>query len=112
MFTNNELIEAIHDYSKVAEDKLPPGIILTCTPVSEAEAVVRLELVDQRSGETHVVELSPEMLGAALLRYCMKHRIPMPKSATKSIQIHGDEVSLNVEIKSRFERAVDAGEQA
>ena len=112
MFTNNELIEAIHDYSEVAEDKLPPGIILTCTPVSEAEVVVRLELVDQRNGETHVVELSPEVLGAALLRYCKKHHIPMPKSATKSIQMHGDEISLNVEIKSRFERAVDAGEQA
>ncbi len=112
MFTNNELIEAIHDYNGISQDKLPPGIILTCTPVSEAEVAVRLEVVDQRSDEMHVVELSPEVLGVALLRYCMKHRIPMPKSATKSIQIHGDEVSLNVEIKSRFERAVDAGEQA
>ncbi len=89
MFTNNELIEAIHDYNEISQDKLPPGIILTCTPVSEAEVAVRLELVDQRSDEMHVVELSPEVLGAALLRYCMKHRIPMPKSATKSIHIHG-----------------------
>ena len=112
MFTNNELIEAIHDYNEIAQDKLPPGIILTCTPVSEAEVAVRLETVDQRSDETHVVELAPEVLGAALLRYCMKHRIPMPKSATKSIQIHGDEVSLNVEIKGRLKRAVDTGGQA
>ncbi len=36
----------------------------------------------------------------------------MPKSATKSIQIHGDEVSLNVEIKSRSQRATDTGGQA
>ena len=35
MFTNNELIEAIHDYNEVSRDKLPPGIILTRTPVSE-----------------------------------------------------------------------------
>ena len=34
MFTNNELIEAIHDYNEVSRDKLPPGIILTRTPVS------------------------------------------------------------------------------
>jgi hypothetical protein len=52
------------------------------------------------------------VLGAALLRYCMRHRIPMPKSATKSIQIHGDEVSLNIEIKSRLQRAADASGQA
>ena len=112
MFTNNELIEAIHDYNEMSQDKLPPGTILTCTPVSEADVAVRLEMVDQRSDETHAVELSPEVLGAALLRYCMKHRIPMPKSATKSIQIHGNEVSLNIEIKSRFERAVGTGGQA
>ncbi len=99
MFTNNELIEAIHEYNEISQDKLPPGIILTCTPVSEAEVAVRLEMVNQRSDETHVVELSPEVLGAALRRHCMKHRIPMPKSATKSIQIHGNKVSLNVEIK-------------
>ncbi len=112
MFTNNELIEAIHDYNEISQYKLPPGIILTCTPVAEAEVAVRLELVDQRSDGTHVVELSPEVLGAALLRYCMKHRIPMPKAATKSIQIHGNEISLNVEIKGRLKRAGDTGEQA
>ncbi len=112
MFTNNELIEAIHDYNEISRDKLPPGIVPTCTPVSRAEVAVRLEPVDQRGDETHVVELSPEVLGAALLRYGMKHRIPMPKSVTKSIQIHGDEVSLNVEIKGRLKRAVDTGGQA
>ncbi len=112
MFTNNELIEAIHDYNMISPDKLPPGVILTCTPVSETEVAVRLEMVDQRSDETHVVELSPAMLGAALLRYCMKHRIPMPKAATKSIQMHGDEISLNLEIEGRLKRAVDTGGQA
>ncbi len=112
MFTNNELIEAIQDYNEIAQDKLPPGIILTCTPVSEADVAVRLEMVDQRSDATHVVELSPEVLGAALLRYCMKHRIPMPKFATKSIQIHDNEVSLNVEIEGRLKRAADTGGQA
>ncbi len=112
MFTNNELIEAIHDYNGISPDKLPPGIILACTPVSETGVAVRLDMVDQRSDETHVVELSPEVLGAALLRYCMTHRIPMPKSATKSIQIHGNEISLNIEIKGRLKRTVDTGGQA
>ncbi len=111
MFTNNEVIEAIHDYNNVSRNKLPPGIILTCMPVSQAEVAVRLEMVGQLSDETHVVELSPEVLGAALLSYCLIHRIPMPKSATKSIQIHGNEISLNVEIKGRLKRAVDTGGQ-
>jgi len=37
MFTNNELIEAIHDFNEVSRNKPPPGIILTCSPVSEAD---------------------------------------------------------------------------
>ena len=45
MLTNNELIEAIHDYNEILQDKLPPGIILTCTPDSEADVAVRLEMV-------------------------------------------------------------------
>ena len=36
-----------------------------------------------------------------LLRYCIKHRIPIPKNATKSIQIHDDQISLDVRIKGR-----------
>ncbi len=112
MFTNNDVIEAIHDYNEISQDKLPPDIILTCMPDSEADVAVRLELVDQRSEETFVVGLSPEVLGTALPRHCMKHRIPMPKSATKSIQIHGNEVSSNVEIKGRLKRAADTDEQA
>lgn len=99
-FNNNELIEALYEHNQVAETKLQ-GTIISCQPVSEAKVAVRLELAEPTSGETQVASLSPELVAAALLRYCMKHRIPVPKDAAKSIQIHGDEISLNVQIKGR-----------
>ena len=99
-FSNNELIEALYEHNQVAETKLQ-GPIISCQPVAETKVAVRLELVEPSSGETQVASLSPELVAAALLRYCMKHRIPVPKSAAKSIQAHGDEIFLNVHIKGR-----------
>lgn len=115
LFSNNELIEALYEYNQTAQTKLPKGIIVSCTPVAEAKVAVRLELVDQESGATQVASLAPELVAAALLRYCIKHHIPMPKGAAKSIQVHGDEVALNVRIQGRAKRpepttSAEAGE--
>jgi len=104
LFSNNEVIEALYEHNQVAEAKLPRGMIVSCTPVAEVDVAVRLELVDQESGETQVASLSPELVCAALLRYCMKLHIPMPRGAAKTIQIHGDDVALNVRIKSRAKK--------
>ena len=41
MFTDTGLIEASHDYNEISKDQLPPGINLTCTPVSEADTKER-----------------------------------------------------------------------
>lgn len=105
LFSNNEVIEALYEHNQVSETKLPQGIIVSCTPVAEVKVAVRLELVDQASGETQVASLSPELVGAALLRYCIKRHIPMPKNAAKSIKIHGDQVSLNVHIEGRTKQS-------
>ena len=101
LFSNNELIQALNGYNQVAQTKLPHGVIISCTPVAEDKVAVRLQLVDQASGETQVASLSPELVAAALLHYCFKHRIPMPQSAAKAIETHGDEISLNVRIERR-----------
>ena len=112
LFTNNELIEALYEYNQVAQTKLPQGTIVSCTPVAEVKVAVRLELVDQESGETQVASLAPELVAAALLRSCMKQHIPMPKGAAKSIQIHGDDISLNVHIEGRAKRSEQAASAA
>ncbi len=65
IFTRNELIDAIYDYNQVAQKKLPPGMIVSCVPVSEARVAVRLELFDQKSDTTETVEFSPEVTAAA-----------------------------------------------
>jgi hypothetical protein len=101
LFSNNELIEALYEFNQVARTKLPPGMILSCTPVKEDKVAVRLQMMDQASGETQVVPLSSELVAAALLGYCIRHRIPIPRNAAKSIQVHGDQISLDLRVKGR-----------
>ena len=105
LFSNKELIEALYEYDRAGQTKLLQGDILSCTPVEEDKVAVRLKLMDPESGETQVASLSPEMVAAVLLRYCIKHRIPMPKNAEKSIQVHDDQISLDVRIKGRAQQS-------
>jgi hypothetical protein len=109
LFTNNEVIEALYEYNQVVRGKLPPGMIVSCTPVAEEKVAVRLKLVDQASGGAKVASLAPELVAAALLRYCFNHYIPIPRNAAKSIQVHGDRISLDVRIRGRMKQSDPAG---
>lgn len=106
IFTKNELIEAIYEHNQIAKKKLPPGMIVSCEAVSEAQVAVRLELVDQKSGEAETAEISPEVICAALLRYCIRNRIPVPKSAAKSIQVSGENIALTIRMRGKASQAV------
>lgn len=106
IFTKNELIEAIYDYNQVAQKKLPPGMVVSCVPVSEARVALRLELYDQKNDATEVVEFSPEVTAAALLRYCIRNRIPIPKNATKSIQVLGEDIALAIRMPGKKSQPV------
>ena len=101
LFSNKELIDALYEYDRTAQSKLLQGDIVSCTPVVEDKAALRLQLMDLVSGEAQVASLSSELVAAVLLRYCIKHRIPIPKSAAKSIQVRGDQISLDMRIKGR-----------
>jgi hypothetical protein len=100
LFSNEELVAAISEHNQRSGKKLPTGAVVACKPLGRPELMVRMDIFEQRSGETRTIDLTPEVVGAALLRYCMSHRIPIPKNAEKSVQVQGDDIVLNIEIKA------------
>lgn len=100
VFSNAELVQAISEYNQGAGKKLPAGTVTACKPIDRPELVVRLEILDQRRGEVLTVDLTPEVVGAALLRYCMSRKIPIPRHAEKSVQVQGDNIVLAIALKS------------
>jgi len=47
--------------------------------------------------ETKEVRFNADQIGAALISYCVRQKIPLPKQAVKSLERHGDNLSLIIQ---------------
>jgi len=101
IFSNEEVLAAVTEYSASGRSPLPSGEVVSCRVYGEPEVRIRVEIRDERRDYPLVVEIEPEVVGVALLRYCMTHGIPVPKQAEKALQVHGDNIALNLTIKAR-----------
>lgn len=101
IFSNEEVLAAVADYSASGRSPLPSGSVVSCRVYGEPKVRVRVEVEDPRRDYPVVVEIEPEVIGAALLRYCIAQGIPVPKQAEKSLQVHGDNIALKLTIKAR-----------
>src|ERR1700752_1102115 len=54
--------------------------------------------VGAQAGESLLVELGAQILGAILIAHCIKRKIPLPKRAAKSITRNGDRIALTLSI--------------
>ncbi len=54
-----------------------------------------------RGGGTAVDEMHfrPEQVAAALIRYCQLVKIPLPRKAQKSLEVHGDTLVMRVALQ-------------
>jgi hypothetical protein len=95
VFSNDEVIRAIVAFDNEQEARLPPGNIVACTLSRSAPLVARITLQEIYGNEDHSVELNVSYLAAALIHACIDARIPIPKSAEKSLTTVGQTLSLN-----------------
>jgi hypothetical protein len=92
-FSMDELATAVLSYlinsKKMGErDKLGRIVVNEGADVSVSATVVA------QTGESSLVELGAQVLGAVLIAHCIKRKIPLPKRAAKSITRNGDRVAL------------------
>ena len=79
-----------------------------CEIFSDPEIGIRLEIEHRDEGKPgkndvakhHTITLEPAFIGAALVRYCIDLKIPLPRTAGKSLQVIGDRLALNLTIKA------------
>jgi hypothetical protein len=95
VFSNETLRVALSELERWHKIQRPPGDIVACElvedPVMSAKLTFHNALVDERQ----VVEIDENSLAAALIQYCIKMRIPVPKKAMKRLKLSDDGVSLN-----------------
>jgi hypothetical protein len=92
-FSMDELATAVLSYlissKKMAErDKLGKIVVNDGADVSVSATVI------SQAGESSLVDLGAQVLGALLIAHCIKRKIPLPKRAAKSITRNGDRVAL------------------
>ena len=99
VFSNEELKKAIVLFSQRSAKRLPEGDLISCEVKSEDGITVRLRIRPWYSDGDKTIVLSSTYIGAALSNYCMECKIPIPRQATKSLQVIGDNIALQINIQ-------------
>ena len=73
----------------------PPGAIVACELTENRTVPAKLTFHDVLADETHKVEVDHSKLAVALIQYCRKQKIPVPKTAAKHLKLEDGKISLN-----------------
>lgn len=98
-FEFQETYKAIYALCVQNQIKKPqPGMVTAVMqhPTDAAKAIVRIENVHDKTSQD--IEFTRDFIAAALMLYCRTLRIPLPKSAVKSVEYAPDSVILRVQI--------------
>lgn len=93
IFTNKDLIEALDVTGTLKQQNLPAGRVAAV----EIEPSGKVLVVFERAGGNPMrIMLTPGEVGTCLLAYCRLKKIPMPRAATKALEVQGDNLSILV----------------
>lgn len=92
-FTLNEVIEALRAISDRGQFELPKTSVISAQEITLPDGLAtELTFI----GADKPVVLKNTMIAAALIGYCSRFQIPIPKSANKSIGVSSNSVMLRI----------------
>jgi hypothetical protein len=100
IFSRDELAAAIANYNGNASQDVPAGRIMFCKVMQNSGIFVTVKIVPDGETEVQTVHLDKNTVGAALMKYCLDNKIPMPKKASKSLQALGENIAMSLCIDS------------
>jgi hypothetical protein len=103
VFTNDELRQALSNQRVEGRPVIPFGQIQSANFLEESRAELLIKIYDHSSDKHHEAVLSSTVVAAALMSYCIAQRVPLPRSARKSIAISGDNVALDLRSDGKAE---------
>ncbi|HYH22006.1 MAG TPA: hypothetical protein VD995_25655 [Azospirillum sp.] len=97
VFRDVEVITALVEARRHAGAPLPFGSILGITKSEHAGVSAALRIVSD-DGDDTVVAFAAQEIAAALVRYCMDRKVPLPRGSAKSVTLIGDELVLCLDV--------------
>ncbi len=95
-FNKNGLFEALRHYYISTGRRLPPDGAERLTLKQNSGVQVALN----SSGDGLATNFTENEVGAALLMFCIRKRIPIAKRAIKSLEVTGEAISLHLKLES------------
>lgn len=100
-FRQAEVVSALIDYRARKGKPLPKGKLFRFSAEANPGVHVALAIAVEGEDRLETFDFPPEQLGASLVMFCMKNKIPLPsRHATKGLQIAGDCVALVIKLNA------------
>ncbi|MCP5381883.1 MAG: hypothetical protein H6912_05880 [Kordiimonadaceae bacterium] len=97
-FSENEVKIALMQFSARKGLNFKVENITGFNMINKETVSIELKVFDAQSGKTGTVKYGHPEIAAALMRYCMFLKIPLPKAGKKSLQSSKNGVFLNIKI--------------
>ncbi|HEX6119570.1 MAG TPA: hypothetical protein VFZ03_08965 [Dongiaceae bacterium] len=99
-FSKDALVMAVKLYFAASKKPLPPGVVEGCDIIAAPDTWVEITIRDDASGNLTKVPVSAETIGAAMINYCRKVSVPLPRDGKKSLLVSGDNLVLVVNVQA------------
>jgi hypothetical protein len=94
IFQTNEVVAAIREYRRRHNLSLPTGRVHAVN--IKAAGIAVLGVIDGTGVQREEVVIEAEELFGALLLFCKERHIPLPSTGQKTVQKHGQSVTLMI----------------
>ena len=101
VFPNQELRQALSEYDAPEGEPMPAGDIVAVSIVEKPAETVQITLLDTTQNVTFTADFTASHIAAALIRYCITHKVPIPKHSRKSLRLMGDNLALDIVVREQ-----------
>jgi hypothetical protein len=100
-FSKDALVMAVKLYYAATKKALPSGVVEGCEIVAAPDTHLEITIRDDAAGQLQKIPISAEIIGAAMINYCRKVNVPLPRDGKKSLLVSGDNLVLVVNVQAQ-----------
>lgn len=98
IFSREELVKAISNFREVSGNGIPAGNIVYCQIMRNSDLSVSVKFLPEGESQFQSEQLGVDIIGPALMKYCLDHKIPLPRNSEKAIEVIGENIAMTVSI--------------
>lgn len=102
-FGYDELLDALVSYDQHADQKFTCGVIVSATVKDDPTINVSLDVKVYGASSNMSVNLNANYVGAAMVMYCLRENIPIPRNSVRYLKRVDSNVALCLSINEAIE---------